>query len=223
MLTNGKPRWASKVPQHKIRRLYELDAQGLTDETLVDDVGLGLYLRCRSIVTVSEIGAKRRLPCPACREFVSLEALAGASWDTGFVVQCPCGWEMPWGSVWATYRHNELGEGGAGPIFREFVQNWDAAQTARERLLLIDRLIHLWHWQEAEQQPEFGCGRPTGVNLIEGNRKDVVAFLNSLTYGDGSTAGTREQKARWRAVRQQIRGNEAAWRTGRRKDRNAGG
>ena len=40
-MTAVKPRWAPKVPQHRIRRLYELDAQGLTDETLTDDVGSG--------------------------------------------------------------------------------------------------------------------------------------------------------------------------------------
>ena len=217
MTSSTKPRWAPKVPQQKIRRLYDLDARGIVDETLIDDVGIGLYLRCRSILAVSEIGAKCRLPCPDCEEFVGLEKLAEAGNAPDFVVCCSCGWEMAWGSYWATYRHNELGKGGAGPIFREFVQNWDGAQTSRERLLLIDRLIHLWHWQEAEVKPKFGYGRPTGVNLIEGNRKEVIAFLESLTYGDGSMAGTQTQKAEWRAIRQQIQGNEAQWRTQRKQ------
>ncbi len=41
-------RWAAPVRQDKIRRLYETDARGLTDEALIDDVGLALYLRCQS-------------------------------------------------------------------------------------------------------------------------------------------------------------------------------
>ena len=85
------------------------------------------------------------------------------------------------GRYWATFRHQELGAGGARDYFAEFVEKWDRARTPRERLLLIDRLIHMWHWEEANKPPKFGLGRPPGVNLIEGNRKDVIAFLDGLT------------------------------------------
>lgn len=30
--------WEPRVPQHKIRRLYENDAAGIIDEALIDDV-----------------------------------------------------------------------------------------------------------------------------------------------------------------------------------------
>ena len=33
------PRWAPRVPQDKVRRLYETDARGIYDDELIDDVG----------------------------------------------------------------------------------------------------------------------------------------------------------------------------------------
>jgi hypothetical protein len=47
-------RWSPRVPQWKIQRLYESDAQGLLDEELLDDVGITLWLRCRDILTIHE-------------------------------------------------------------------------------------------------------------------------------------------------------------------------
>jgi hypothetical protein len=39
-------RWAHKLRPEKLRRLYELDAQGLADAELIDEVGDTLYSRC---------------------------------------------------------------------------------------------------------------------------------------------------------------------------------
>ena len=35
------------------------------------------------------------------------------------------------------------------------------------------------------------------VNLIEGRLSEVIVFLDNLTYGEGSTLGTRETQAEW--------------------------
>ena len=37
--SNRLPAWARRVPQRKIRRLYETDAKGIYDEDLIDEVG----------------------------------------------------------------------------------------------------------------------------------------------------------------------------------------
>jgi hypothetical protein len=50
----AKFRRAPKVRPERIRRLYERDALGLVDDELIDDVGLALHARCRSIVLVDE-------------------------------------------------------------------------------------------------------------------------------------------------------------------------
>jgi hypothetical protein len=45
---------------------------------------------------------------------------------------------------------------------------------------------------------QYGPTRAAGVNLIEGNYHEVVDFLDRLTYGKGSTPGTRAARAEWR-------------------------
>ena len=59
-----------------------------------------------------------------------------------------------------------------------------------QRWLLIDRLIHVFH-HELTQNP----ARPAACNLIEGRLSEVEAFLNALTYGEGSTPAARDEFA----------------------------
>ncbi len=82
-------------------------------------------------------------------------------------------------------------------------------------MLLIDQLIHRWHWETQRERPGFGLGRPTGVNLIEGNRKQVIDFLDKLTYGSGSTAGTEPTKAAWREHWREVQTRQAAHKVAR--------
>ncbi len=53
----------------------------------------------------------------------------------------------------------------------------------------------------------------TGVNLIEGSRKDVLHFLKTLTYGNASTSETDTTKAAWREHWREIRERRSAERT----------
>jgi len=78
-------------------------------------------------------------------------------------------------------------------LFREYVAAYPAARTAREKMLLIDRLLHGFHWYYKDNSPT----RPVAVNLIEGRLGDVIAFLDSLTYGEHSTPGTKENCDVW--------------------------
>ena len=47
---NILPKWAQRVAKSKIKQLYELDAKGIYDENLLDEVGYGLYARCQSFI-----------------------------------------------------------------------------------------------------------------------------------------------------------------------------
>ena len=40
-------RWPDKLDIYKLNKLYKLDAQGIHDEVLADEIGLILYLRCK--------------------------------------------------------------------------------------------------------------------------------------------------------------------------------
>ena len=204
-----RPRWAPRVPRDRVRRLYESVARGLIDEALIDDVGIRLYLRCKSILTVQEIRSHRRLPCPSCGQTIALTV----PWpDDESALHCPsCQWTMAWADYWATFRHQELGPGGAADIFADYAKEWEAATTPRDKILAIDRVIHRWHWETREERPSFGLGRPSAVNLIEGSRKDVIAFLNCLSYGDGSPGEATANRDAWRERWQEVKDNQARW------------
>jgi hypothetical protein len=55
MPSENELRWARRVQQDLIRRLYALDAKGIEDEELVNEAGYAMYARCESI----RIGASR--------------------------------------------------------------------------------------------------------------------------------------------------------------------
>ena len=68
----------------KIRRLYQNDALGAVDEILVEDVGLGLLERCRSIWLVT----RREVECPRCGTIFTLsEPGRGKCWSVRKSVQ----------------------------------------------------------------------------------------------------------------------------------------
>lgn len=181
------PVWAPRVSKRQIRQLYETDARGIYDRALIDEVGYALLARCESFITaVRAVAGEAR--CPRCGAVVS---------HTGQkeeLLRCPCGWELSWAAYFSTIQHKQLS--GAEPVlslFREFVAAYPRARASRERMLLIDRLLHGFHWYYKDDTPT----RPVAINLIEGRLGDVIAFLEDLTYGERSTPGTRECFALW--------------------------
>ena len=59
-------RWARRVEQDKIRRLYETDARGIVDEELIDDVGYAMLARCESILIATR-ASFGDVMCKGCR------------------------------------------------------------------------------------------------------------------------------------------------------------
>lgn len=181
--SNRLPAWARRVPQRKIRRLYETDAKGIYDGDLIDEVGYGLLARCESFIRANRARAGE-VPCPECGRIVRREE----------VLLCPCGWELRWADYFKTIQHKQLS--GAEPVleqFRDFAKAFPSARTPREKVLRIDRLIHGFHSYYKTNGPT----RPVAVNLIEGRMSEVVAFLDDLSYGEKSTPGTREKLGEW--------------------------
>ena len=83
-------RWAPRVPQEMIRRLYELDAQGIYDEELLTEVGWRLKARCESFIAAVE-ASKGRAPCPKCGAVIAHTS------QPEEILVCPaCGWSLPW-------------------------------------------------------------------------------------------------------------------------------
>lgn len=110
-MTNHNPtiRWAPRVPQNRIRRLYEMDASRIVDETLVDDVGVALLWRCETIQRVTE----RR--CPECGEALHDP---GPKTDSSRTVSCPrCHWQATWKQHHRAYKTRRIHGGRAYPAF----------------------------------------------------------------------------------------------------------
>jgi len=170
--TTTKARWAPRVRREKLKRLYESDAQRIVDEDLLDDVGITLYCRCRDILIVSD-AAEGRVKCGRCAQVI-----AHRGGDKAAILTCAhCGWSTKWGDYQRTYQHHELYARGLTEEIHHFMEGWERAADARTKMLLIDRLIHAWHWEARNDHP---IGRPAAVNLIEGSRKQVLEFLEEL-------------------------------------------
>lgn len=183
--------WARRVPQRLIERLYVLDAKGIVDEELIDEVGYAMYARCESIriATQAHFG---RVTCRACRNVVERPVGSGKE----HVVACDCGWRQTWGDYLKQYQRRQLFGGNAYPAFEEFLERWPRARTPRDKLLAIDRLIHACHLP-----PRMPWARPAATNLIEGTASELAVFLDGLAYGDGSTPGVGTTRAEWQRLR----------------------
>lgn len=180
--------WAAKVPQWKIRRLYETDARGLVDEEQIDGVGWALWHRCDSILTVTAAhhGLVR---CPVCD--TSIERHNRGAADE--LIICPtCGWQMPWTNYHRTYRGKQLFGANAVDVFKQYHQVFPAAQIPQAKMLLIDQLIHAFHVGLQD------IGRPVAANLIEGSLTEVIRFLDTLTNGSSSATGLDDSRDTWR-------------------------
>jgi hypothetical protein len=185
---NGTVQWAGKVAREKIKRLYETDAQGISDEDLIAEVGWELWSRCDSILKVTAAHYGRVL-CPACGELIA--NLRG--WSNDDELLCPgCGWRLPWRSYHQTYQGKQLFGANGAEIFESYRRDFPRAAGARERMLLIDQLIHSFH--SGLNEP----GRPVGANLVQGSLKEVIYFLDGLTAGPGSAAGIGDSRTPWR-------------------------
>ena len=171
-----KPRWARRVRQDVVRSLYESDAQGLRDEELADEVGIALYARCCSMIEASE-AREGNARCPSCESVVAHDGR-----DETVLACAHCGWQLTWLGYRKTLRNKKLAAPGIlGPL-RDFAGRYPQCRCYRDKVLAIDKLIHTFHAQSRKWPTS-----PIAKNVIEGNVKEIVAFLDSLAYGDGST------------------------------------
>ncbi len=172
-------RWPPRVRKHQIRRLYESIPSGLLDEQLVDDVGISILMRCRAILNISR-ARRGEVICPICDREGREVFISRRSRSLEEVVRCPkCRWEIIWSDFLSTFRRRQFNEGGAGPAFRRFIEQYPMCRTPWEKMLAIDLVIHEFHYSLPADpaRPTRACC----VNLIEGKLLDVVRFLNELS------------------------------------------
>jgi hypothetical protein len=187
-------RWAPKVRPERLRRLYECDAAGRLDDDLLTDVGWALLARCESIIRVT----RRQVRCPVCADIVDVGASAE---DPDAVSACKtCGWTTSFRTWHASWRHRDLHGRNALPAFERFVAEFPGAPSSAAKMLAIDRLVHAVHHDLRFADPH----RAAAHNLIEGNHRQALAFLDALA-GDTTTPGRRSVREGWQANRARMR------------------
>jgi len=169
-----------------IARLYEEDARGLHDEGLIDDVGCTLLLRCESMLAVAE-ARRGRAECPVCKAAVEHTKRKRSHMNCG-----ECGWSGSWGAYRKSMDGHHLIAPGLQPFCREYVRQFTAARTSKERFYWIDWLIHRAHWQGTAHH-----GQPGATSFIEGRAHHVNAFLSALTQGTHRDPDTDTSTQYW--------------------------
>jgi len=188
-------RWARKVSQAKIRQLYQLDALGIRDGELIDRVSEALYARCQSILLVS----KAQFHCPRCGSLIQVQS--GRSEEER--LECPaagCNWQTTHRQWHHSWQHQDLIGTRAALPFEKFIALYGEAKSPGQKMVLIDELIHAFHQGIVAGMPH----RSAANNLIEGSYHQVVALLDGLAYGEGSTPGFKENLAEWRQKARQA-------------------
>ncbi len=74
------------------------------------------------------------------------------------------------------------------------------AKSPQERLLLIDRLIHAFHWSIRHRRTHA----PAAAHLIEGGLAEVMTFLDELTNGEKTTPGLNESGVEWKRTLERV-------------------
>ncbi len=181
------PVWSPRLRKAQIARLYEACGRGMIDEELIDDAGFSLYARAESILAATE-ASRGRTPCASCESVVE-----HTPWENELLKCLHCGWECPWRVYKKTIKYKNLNAGGMKPFLEEFVQKFPKARSHSDRLILIDTLVHRYHWESSS-----GNGRPGACCLIEGKLKDIMPFLDRLSYGAETPKEVEATREEWR-------------------------
>jgi ribosomal protein L37AE/L43A len=198
-------RWAPRLTWAQVRRLYKMDALGIVDDDLIQEVGLALEARCESILAVHD-AQRGNVHCPRCAREDRVRLISHTR-KPDDVLRCrACGWQTTFGAYQATYRHKQLNAGGAHAAFVNYLHQFRQSMNPRQKMLAIDRLIHEFHYS-LKDRPDVPT-RPAGVNLIDGTMTEVIALLDELAYGTDAGATSpqiRESGDAWRQKEAQRR------------------
>lgn len=183
---HDRPTWAGRVPRHKIAELYKKDALGICDEVLIDDVGIGLLVRIENIFRARAANSGLA-SCPLCQHEIPHD------FDPAFLLRCEsCNWELTWAEYHKSKQGKYLIASGMDPFLKEYVEQYRVARSPQEKMILIDTLIHRYHWEL-----EGGLTGPGARNLIGGKPNEVIDFLNQLSYGTSSSPEILATRQEW--------------------------
>lgn len=193
--------WAPRVSPAKIRALYLMDARGVQDEDLINEVGMSLYWRCQSILEYTRAHAGF-VQCKRCASSGINTLIERKTKKPVELLRCPvCAWQVRW-RVYvaeAEKRGGNLHAGNAGAAFEKFGRTYLQCRTAGEKILAIDQLIHEFHWVLVAQDQAPEPHKPVGVNLLQGSTSQIKELLYQLTYAENASPELLANRKWWLA------------------------
>lgn len=185
-IRHDRPTWVGRVPRHKIAELYKKEALGICDEVLIDDVGIGLLVRIENIFRARAANSGLAC-CPLCQREIPHD------FDPSYLLRCEsCNWELVWAEYQKSFQGKHLIASGMTAFLKEYVEKYRVARSPQEKLILIDTLIHRYHWEL-----EGGLTGPGARDLIAGKPNEVIDFLNQLSYGTSSSPEILATRQEW--------------------------
>jgi hypothetical protein len=167
----NKFKWCKKVSRSDLFRLYQGEAKGMLDEELLEDVGLTFYVRCKEAKEARECMDKGEIICHHCKA-----VLKATGYDS--LTHCDCGYCYTYREYRRSCNAVNMPGGRATPIFEEYMQKWLKCRSSKEKMMLIDWLVHECHVTLMSGSQ----GRSVCVNLIEGTLKQISDLILKLAY-----------------------------------------
>ncbi len=174
-----KIRWPPRLRPELLKRLYNSNARAIPDLELCDEVGITLYARCCAYAQT----CRGDVECPVCGTVFRVSQRGESL--------CPqedCDWYTTRPVYLQSLRNHYAYGGRAGAAYLTYIRQYPNAKTYRQKILLIDQLVHSFHIEEKSGRP----AKSIASKLFEGNKKDVVRFLDDLS------ALHPEDKESWR-------------------------
>ncbi len=168
-------RWSPKISRRDLAKLYESDANRIEDEELADEIGYTLYARCVQGKEERALMLTGKLKCHNCGNILPCEA---------DILTCACGRRYQFRSYMRSFRENNMPANAASAIFNEFIEKWPIMRTYRDKMRLIDWLIHEFHLNLSSGVK----GRFVAINLIEGTKTQIKDLILSLASAEGGSA-----------------------------------
>ena len=164
-------------------------------------MGYALLFRVESCLTATR-AMEGQVECPNCKGIIERSLLPNTKRPVfrDEDLRCEdCGWTLPWAEYNKSYRGKKMGCAGLGTFFQEFKDKFPNARSYEAKMILIDTLIHRYHW-ELEGHP----AGPGTAALLGGKMSDIMPFLRNLTYGENSTPSLKETYAHWEKIGEGI-------------------
>ncbi|MBN2735657.1 MAG: hypothetical protein JXR70_01660 [Spirochaetales bacterium] len=192
--------WSPRVSLAKIRQFYIKEARGICDDELIEEVGIGLLARCQSIIEFTEACETGRVRCMRCARQGQSTIIQRNMKKPSALLQCPvCAWQVRW-RIYKSESEKADGQlhgGHALDAFTRYMRVYPKCQTREEKIIAIDQLIHEFHWFLIKENQPAKANKPAGVNLLQGNIRDVFNLLNELTYGEKTPPELIARKKWW--------------------------